>query len=92
MEWTKLLGLLVIVAGFALRLNTLAIVLAAGLATGLIAGMGVNDVIAEFGRAFAEGSYKINMPVTSALTFSRQTRCSIPKLLQLKQLSTETSK
>ncbi len=57
MEWTKLLGLLVIVAGFALRLNPLAVVLAAGLATGLIAGMGMNEVVAEFGRAFAEGRY-----------------------------------
>ena len=35
----KLIGVLVVAAGFALRFNTLLVVLAAGIATGLVAGM-----------------------------------------------------
>ena len=47
-----LLGLLVVVGGFALRLNPMPVVTAAALATGLLAGMPLTKVIATFGKAF----------------------------------------
>ena len=52
MTWLPLLGILIVVAGFALRLNPMPVVVAAGLATGLLAGMGPVEVIAAFGKAF----------------------------------------
>jgi uncharacterized membrane protein len=47
-----LLGLLVVVGGFALRLNPMLVVTAAALVTGLLAGMPLSKVIATFGKAF----------------------------------------
>jgi uncharacterized membrane protein len=52
MSWLPLLGILIVVAGFALRLNPMPVVVAAGLATGLLAGMGPVEVVAAFGKAF----------------------------------------
>ena len=55
--WVKLIGILVVAVGFALRLNTLLVVLLAGIITGLIAGMSFNEVIALFGKYFVENRY-----------------------------------
>lgn len=49
-----LIGIAIVVAGFALRLNPLAVVVAAAIATGLAAGHTLADVIAAFGKAFIE--------------------------------------
>ncbi|MDB6092809.1 MAG: hypothetical protein JWM32_371 [Verrucomicrobia bacterium] len=58
----KLIGILVVAAGFALRFNTLLVVFAAGIATGLAAGMSGNEVIALFGKYFVENRY-MTLPV-----------------------------
>ena len=47
-----LLGILIVVAGFALRLNPMLVVTASALVTGLLAGMGPVEVISAFGKAF----------------------------------------
>jgi uncharacterized membrane protein len=47
-----LVGILIVVAGFALRLNPMLVVTAAAIATGLIAGMDIVEVISTFGKAF----------------------------------------
>jgi uncharacterized membrane protein len=47
-----LLGILIVVLGFALKLNPMLVVTAAAIATGLIAGMDVIEVISTFGKAF----------------------------------------
>jgi uncharacterized membrane protein len=52
MNYFVLLGILIVVAGFALRLNPMLVVTAAAIATGLIAGMDLVEVIATFGKAF----------------------------------------
>jgi uncharacterized membrane protein len=52
-----LIGILIVVAGFALRLNPLLVVTVAGLATGLASGLGPVEVVTAFGRAFAESRY-----------------------------------
>jgi uncharacterized membrane protein len=48
----KLIGIIVIAAGFGLRLNTLLVVMASGIVTGLVSGMSFNEVMGEFGRLF----------------------------------------
>ena len=40
MSYLPLLGILMVVAGFALKLNPMLVVTVSGLATGLLAGMG----------------------------------------------------
>ena len=52
-----LLGVLVVVAGFAVGLNPLLVVVASALITGLLAGHSLPEVIAAFGKAFNENRY-----------------------------------
>ena len=53
----SLIGILIVVAGFAARLNPLLVVTIAGLATGLASGLGPIDVVTAFGKAFTESRY-----------------------------------
>lgn len=52
-----LIGIVIVVAGFALRLNPLLVVTVAGLATGLASGLGPVAVVTAFGKAFVESRY-----------------------------------
>ncbi len=54
--WT-LIGVVIVVVGFVLRVNPLLVVTVAGIATGLIAGKDLPQVIATLGRAFVENRY-----------------------------------
>jgi uncharacterized membrane protein len=47
-----LIGIFIVVVGFALRLNPMLVVTAAALVTGLIAGMDPVEVVSTFGKAF----------------------------------------
>ena len=58
----KLIGIVVVAVGFALRFNTLLVVMAAGIATGLAAGMSFNEIIGLFGKYFVENRY-MTLPV-----------------------------
>jgi uncharacterized membrane protein len=53
----KLIGIVVVGIGFALRFNTLLVVMAAGIATGLVAGRSFNEIMALFGKYFVENRY-----------------------------------
>ena len=52
MEIIKLIGVLIVVIGFILKLDTLAVVVTAGLATGLVAGMTPMEILNTLGTAF----------------------------------------
>ncbi|WP_374468597.1 DUF969 domain-containing protein [Phenylobacterium sp.] len=54
--WT-LLGVAVVILGFALRFNPLLVVVVAALVTGYAAGLGPVEVLAAFGKAFNENRY-----------------------------------
>ncbi len=58
----NLIGILVVAVGFALRFNTLLVVMAAGVVTGLVAGMSFNEIIEAFGKYFVENRY-MTLPV-----------------------------
>jgi uncharacterized membrane protein len=49
-----LIGILIVVIGFALRVNPMTVVVAAALATGLAAHKSLVDVISAFGKAFID--------------------------------------
>jgi uncharacterized membrane protein len=51
-NYLPLLGILIVVLGFALKLNPMLVVTAAALATGLLAGMDVVAVVETLGKAF----------------------------------------
>lgn len=52
-----LIGILIVVVGFVLRINPLLVVTIAGLATGLASGLGPVEVVTAFGKAFVESRY-----------------------------------
>jgi uncharacterized membrane protein len=56
----------VVAIGFAFRFNTLLVVVAAGILTGLVAGMSFNDIMTLFGRFFLENRY-MTLPVALML-------------------------
>lgn len=47
-----LIGILIIIVGFALKLNTLAVVIASGIVTGLIADMSIVEILTTLGDTF----------------------------------------
>jgi uncharacterized membrane protein len=57
MTYLPLIGILIVIAGFLFRLNPLAVVTAAALATGLAAGKDLTDVISILGKAFNDSRY-----------------------------------
>lgn len=52
-----LIGVLIVIVGFAARLNPFLVVTVAGVATGLASGHNLVDVIATFGKAFNDSRY-----------------------------------
>ncbi|MFN2635577.1 MAG: DUF969 domain-containing protein [Gemmatimonadaceae bacterium] len=52
-----LIGIAVVIVGFALRINPLLVVTVAGIVTGILGGLGPLEVIAAFGKAFITSRY-----------------------------------
>lgn len=52
MEWIRLIGIVIIVIGFVLKLDTIAVVLIAALVTGLVSGISFVEILAILGEAF----------------------------------------
>jgi uncharacterized membrane protein len=52
-----LIGIVIVVIGFVLRINPLLVVTVAGIATGVASGLGPLEVIAAFGKAFITSRY-----------------------------------
>ncbi len=52
MEYVKLIGILIIVLGFALKLDVLAVVLVAGIVTGLVSGLDFIHILEIIGGSF----------------------------------------
>ena len=87
-----LLGVLVIVLGFAARLNPLLVVIAAAIVTGLAGGLDFVAVISAFGRAFNENRYVavvfIVLPVIGALERAGLQERARSFILSLKTMTT----
>lgn len=52
MEYIKLIGIVIIVLGFALKLDVLAVVIVSGIITGLVSGMNIVEVLEILGQSF----------------------------------------
>jgi len=67
----KLVGILIIIIGFILKLDTLAVVVTAGIVTGMVAGIPFNKIVETLGKAFVENRYMslfiISLPVIGIL-------------------------
>lgn len=71
MHWLPLLGVAVVVLGFALRFNPVPVVVAAGVVSGLAAGKSVGDVLALLGTSFVSERalllYVLTLPAIGVL-------------------------
>jgi uncharacterized membrane protein len=67
----KLIGILIIIIGFLLKKDTIAVVVVAGIVTGLVSGMHFNEVVEILGKAFVSNRYMsifiISLPVIGIL-------------------------
>lgn len=67
----KLIGVLIILIGFILKLDTIAVVLVAGIVTGLVGGLGFMDILSTLGEAFINTRYMtiflLTLPVIGIL-------------------------
>lgn len=52
MEWIRLVGIAIIVVGFVLKLDTIAVVLIAAIVTGLVSGISFVEILEILGSAF----------------------------------------
>ena len=48
----KLIGILIVIIGFTLKLDTIAVVLSAGILTGLVSGLDINEILSTLGSTF----------------------------------------
>ena len=66
-----LIGVAIVILGFALRLNPLLVVVAAAVATGFAAGIDLVGIVTEIGRAFTQNRYMalvwLTLPVIGML-------------------------
>ena len=62
----KLIGVLLILIGFTLKLDTIAVVLLAGVATGLVSSMDFMEILNVLGSAFVSTRYMTLLLLTLA--------------------------
>lgn len=67
----KLIGILIILVGFLLKLDTIAVILIAGISTGLVAGIDFMEILSILGSAFVNTRYMtlflLTLPVVGIL-------------------------
>lgn len=54
MEWLKLVGILIIIVGFLLKFDTIAVILTAAIVTGLVSDMSLYEILDVLGKAFVD--------------------------------------
>lgn len=67
----KLIGILIIIIGFILKLDTIAVVVGAGIVTGLVSGLSFDQIMVTLGKAFVDNRsmslFIISLPVIGLL-------------------------
>ncbi|MBN6204558.1 DUF969 domain-containing protein [Staphylococcus saprophyticus] len=54
MEWIKLIGIIIIILGFLLKIDTIAVILIAAVVTGLVSGLDLYAILDTLGKAFVD--------------------------------------
>ena len=88
MNFMILIGIVIIVVGFSLKLDVLAVVLTAGIATGLAAKMDILSILEIIGKAFVEFIRPLIFPMAEAAAKShKQNELTEKETEDLKSLS-----
>lgn len=88
----QLIGVLIIIIGFMLKLDTIAIVILAGITTGLVSGMDVMSILDLLGSSFVHTRYMslflITLPVIGLLERNGLRQASTKLIEKIKNAST----
>lgn len=86
-----LIGVAIIILGFALKIDTIFTVVLAGIVTGIIAKMGVNDILTTLGQAFVTNRYMtifvLSLPVIGMLEKNGLKQVAVDKISKIKAAS-----
>ena len=73
MEILKLIGVLIVIIGFVMKFDTLATVVLAGIATGLVSGLNFVEILGILGNAFLGNRlatlFVLTLPVIGIIKF-----------------------
>lgn len=90
-EYLKLIGIVIIILGFAFKLDTLAVVIAAALATGLAAGMPVGHVLSILGKGFIDNRmvslFFLTLPMIGVVESHGLKEAAVNGINKIKRLS-----
>ena len=91
MEYLKLIGVVIIILGFAFHLDTLAVVIAAALATGLASGMSITHLLSLIGQGFMDNRmvslFLITLPMIGVVERHGLKQAAVSGISRLKNLS-----
>lgn len=91
MEYLKLLGIAIIVIGFALKWDTVAVVVIAAIATGLFSGMGVPELLSTLGKSFVDNRmvslFFLTLPMIGLVESAGLKEVAVSSIKKLKKLT-----
>ena len=91
MEYLKLIGIVIIILGFAFKLDTIAVVVAAALATGLASGMSFTHVLDILGKGFIDNRivslFFLTLPMIGVVESHGMKQAAVDRISKIKNLS-----
>lgn len=91
MEYLKLIGIVIIILGFAFKLDTIAVVIAAALATGLVSGMSLTHVLTLLGKGFMDNRmvslFFLTLPMIGVVESHGLKQAAVNGISKIKNLS-----
>jgi len=91
LEYLKLIGIIIIILGFAFKLDTIAVVIAAALATGLVSGMSFNHVLSVLGQGFMDNRmvslFFLTLPMIGVVESHGMKQAAVNGISKIKKLS-----
>lgn len=91
MEYIRLIGIIIIILGFAFKLDTIAVVVAAALATGLASGMSINHVLTIIGKGFMDNRmvslFFLTLPMIGVVESHGMKQAAVNGISKIKNLS-----
>ncbi len=91
MEYLKLIGIAIIILGFAFKLDTIAVVIVSAVATALVAGISVPDLLTLLGKSFIENRvvslFFLTLPMIGVIERHGLKEAAVNAIQKLKNLT-----
>ena len=91
MEYLKLIGILIIIIGFALKWDSVAVVVIAAVVTGIFSGMDITSLLTTLGKSFVENRmvslFFLTLPMIGLIESHGLKEVAINGIQKLKKLT-----